>query len=42
VLIPEKRTLIDPTQDKMAIFGQIWPSMGLITILADNNFTSLF
>jgi len=42
-----KSSLVDPTQDKMAIFGhpycgQIWQNMGLITILAENNFTSLF
>ena len=41
-----KSTLIDLSQDKMAISGHIMAkfgkNMGLITILAENNLTSLF
>jgi len=45
VLIPEKAVLLTALKTKWPFwpyYGQIWPNMGLITILAENNFTSPF
>ena len=45
VLIPEKAVLLTPLKTNWPFWpyhGQIWPNMGLSTILGKDNFTSQF
>jgi len=45
VLIPEKAVLLTPLKTKWPFLAILWPNlpnMGLITVLAENNFTSPF
>jgi len=42
VLVPEKAVLLTPLNTKWPFYGQIWPNMGLVTILGEDNFTSQF
>ena len=45
VLIPEKAVLLIPLKTNWPFwpyYGQIWPNMGLSTLLGKDNFTSQF
>jgi len=45
VAIPEKAVLLTPLKTKWPFwpyYGQIWPNIGLIAILGEDNFTSQF
>jgi len=45
VLIPEKAVLLTPLKTNWPFWpyhGQIWPNMGLSTVLGKDNFTSQF